>query len=111
MYRKNKSFYEELKDNNVFRNTEKIEEILFKGCFPLNPITTYSLIELSEKIAQNERTLFTFLTDDDTNSLKSFIDNGNNTNRLFNIDKIYDYFKPLLKKSNETLLKEIWIQI
>lgn len=109
-YKKNKSFYEETKDNNVFRNTENIEEILFKGCFPLNPITTYSLIELSEKIAQNERTLFTFLTDDDTNSLKSFIDNGNNTNRLFNIDKIYDYFKPLLKKSNETLLKEIWIK-
>lgn len=109
-YNKNKTFYEELKENNIFRNTENIEEILFKGCFPLNPITTYSLIELSEKIAQNERTLFTFLTDDDTNSLKSFIDNENNTNKLFNIDKIYDYFKPLLKKNNEQLLKEIWIK-
>ena len=109
-YQKNKKFYEEIKENNVFRNTDNIEEILFKGCFPLNPLTTYSLIELSEKIAQNERTLFTFLTDDDSNSLKSFIDNGNNTDRLFNIDKIYDYFKPLLKKSNETLLKEIWIK-
>ena len=109
-YLKNKKNYDELKENIIFKNTENIEEILFKGCFPLNPITTYSLIELSEKIAQNERTLFTFLTDDDTNSLKSFIENEKNFNNLFNIDKIYDYFRPLLKKETDLLIKEIWLK-
>lgn len=109
-YNKNKKNYEEINENGIFKNAENIEEILFKGCFPLNPITTYSLIELSEKIAQNERTLFTFLTDDDVNSLKSFIENEKNVNKLFNIDKIYDYFKPLLKKENETSIKEIWLK-
>ncbi len=109
-YDKNVNFYDNLKENNIFKNVENIEEILFKGCFPLNPITTYSLIELSEKIAQNERTLFTFLTDDDANSLKSFIENEKNTGDLFNINKIYDYFKPLLKKENEQHVKEIWVK-
>lgn len=109
-YIKNKKNYDELKKNIIFKNTDNIETVLFKGCFPLNPITTYSLIELSEKIAQNERTLFTFLTDDDTNSLKSFIENEKNVDNLFNIDKIYDYFKPLLKKENESSIKEIWLK-
>lgn len=109
-YIKNKKNYDELKNNVIFKNTDNIEKVLFKGCFPLNPITTYSLIELSEKIAQNERTLFTFLTDDDTNSLKSFIENEKTVDNLFNIDKIYDYFKPLLKKENESSIKEIWLK-
>lgn len=109
-YVRNNKVYDEIKNNNIFKNVENIDNILFKGCFPLNPITVYSLIELSEKIAQNERTLFTFLTDDDANSLKSFIDNENNIDELFNIDKIYDYFKPLLKKENDAIIKEIWIK-
>lgn len=109
-YEDNKAVYLQFKKANIFKNVENIEEILFKGCFPLNPYTVYSLIGLSEKIAQNERTLFTFLTDDDANSLKSFIKNQNNFNKLFNIDKIYDYFKPILKKETDQYIKEIWIK-
>ena len=99
-------FYLELKELSIFNNTKDVENILFKGCFPLNPLTTYSLIELSEKIAQNERTLFTFLTDDDKNSLKSFIESSNKG--LFNIDKVYDYFEPLFKNTNDSRIKDIW---
>lgn len=105
---KNGILYLSLKDMQIFNNTKDVENILFKGCFPLNPITVYSLIELSEKIAQNERTLFTFLTDDDPNSLKSFIkgtDKG-----LFSNDKIYDYFEPLFKNTNDLKIKEIWLK-
>lgn len=109
-YESNKKTYSQFKNTNIFKNVENIENILFKGCFPLNPFTVYSLIGLSEKIAQNERTLFTFLTDDDVNSLKSFINNEKNFNKLFNIDKIYDYFKPILKKETDTSIKEIWIK-
>lgn len=105
---KNKDFYKKVANLNIFKSVNNIEEVLFKGCFPLNPITVYSLIGLSEKIAQNERTLFTFLTDDDSNSLKSFI--YLNNSGLFGIDKIYDYFRPLLKKENDELIKSIWIK-
>lgn len=107
-FKKEEQFYESIKKINIFRDVNDIEKILFKGCFPLNPITVYSLIGLSEKIAQNERTLFTFLTDDDSNSLKSFI--GNNDKGLFNINKIYDYFKMLFKKENDSLIKDLWIK-
>lgn len=102
----NAHYYMDIKELSIFSNTKDIENILFKGCFPLNPLTTYSLIELSEKIAQNERTLFTFLTDDDSNSLKSFINTS--SDGLFNIDKVYDYFEPLFKNTLDSRIKDIW---
>ncbi len=105
----NKMFYNELKNEFAFCRINKVEETLFKGCFPLNPATVFAVINLSEKIAQNERTLFTFLTDDDVYSLKYFI-NNNKSEELFNVDKIYDYFYSLFKKENNEYIKEIWIK-
>ena len=81
-----KEFYTEIKDEFSFCRNDDCEKVLFKGCYPLNPITVYSVINLSEKIAQNERTLFTFLTDDDTTSLKYYIRNNDN-NDLFNLKR------------------------
>lgn len=104
----NFNFYEELKNLKIFNEVDEIDDVLFKGCFPLNPITVYALIRLSEKIAQNERTLFTFLTDDDVNSLKSFI--KQKETGLFNINSVYDYFKPLFKKETDTYIKDIWVK-
>ena len=49
----------------VFRsNFEKqdFKNIVFKGCYPLNPIASCMLLNVSEKVAQNERTLFTFIS-------------------------------------------------
>lgn len=107
-YNNHLNTYEEIKSLTVFKNVEKIEEILYKGCYPLNPLTVYCLIQLSEKIAQNERTLFTFLTDDDQNGLKYFI--SNNNRGLFNVCKIYDYFKPLFKKETTEVIRNIWLK-
>ncbi len=107
-YIKNLKTYEEIKSLKVFKNVDKIEDVLYKGCYPLNPLTVYCLIQLSEKIAQNERTLFTFLTDDDQNGLKYFI--TNNGKGLFNVNKIYDYFKPLLKKETTEIIRNIWLK-
>ncbi len=102
---KNKKFYDEIKNISVF-NSNKIDEELFVGCFPLNPITVYVLIQLSEFVAQNERTLFTFLSDSDENSFNSFIHNNNDG--LFNVDKIYDYFYNLLQKEETNHIRNIW---
>lgn len=107
-YNKNIKTYDEIKKLSIFKNVDNIENNLFKGCYPLNPLTVYCLVQLSEKIAQNERTLFTFLTDDDQNGLKFFIDN--NDNGLFNVNKIYDYFKPLFKKETNELIRNIWLK-
>ena len=107
-YNKYIKTYEEIKKLSVFKNVDKIEDILYRGCYPLNPLTVYCLVQLSEKIAQNERTLFTFLTDDDQNGLKYFI--SNNGKGLFNVSKIYDYFKPLFKKETTEIIRNIWLK-
>ena len=107
-YDKNLKVYEEIKTLTIFKNVDNIEDILYRGCYPLNPLTVYCLVQLSEKIAQNERTLFTFLTDDDQNGLKYFI--SNNNKGLFKVCKIYDYFRPLFKKETAEEIRNIWLK-
>lgn len=43
------------------------------GCYPLHPVSTFILPRLSERIAQNERTLFTFLSADSSLTLSAFL--------------------------------------
>lgn len=107
--KKNSWIYSNIATNYNFLQTDEYEEKLLKGCFPLNPLTVYCLIELCEKIAQNERTLFTFLTDDDKFSLKTYI-NTSEVGQLVGIEKIYDYFYALLKKEKDDFIKGIWIK-
>lgn len=49
-----------------------------KDCFPLHPVSTFILPRLSERVAQNERTLFTFLSAEGTATLASFLDSYKN---------------------------------
>lgn len=106
-YKDNISFYNSIK-NLSFLNCENINQALFKNCFPLNPITAFSVIALSEYIAQNERTLFTFLSDNDENSFKTFITNNNSG--LFDLSKVYDYFLSMLVNSESQAFKSICLR-
>ncbi len=68
-------------------------------CYPLHPVSTFILPRLSERIAQNERTLFTFLSADGNSTLPSFLKNHNSGSfEVITPDIIYDYFEPLLRK-------------
>lgn len=78
---------------------EDFERVLMKGCFPLAPVTAYALLRISEKVAQNERTIFTFLADEGQGSLPWLLKNGQN--ELVGVDKIYDYFKGLFRENND----------
>ena len=79
---------------------EQREQILH-SCYPLHPLTAYILPRLSELVAQNERTLFTFISDSGKNTLSFLIkqatDAGQST-LLVSPDALYDYFEPLFKK-------------
>ena len=67
--------------------------------YPLHPVSTYILPRLSERVAQNERTLFTFLSANTEATLPAFLENYNeNDFQLITPDLIYDYFEPLFKK-------------
>lgn len=74
------------------------DNILIK-CFPLHPITVYALIKISELVGQNERTLFTFLSQSGENTLSEFlaIERKNEDFSLVTIDAIYDYFSDLFR--------------
>lgn len=75
------------------------KRIVFEGCYPLNPVSAYLLLNISEKVAQNERTLFTFISNDEPNSMARYIAN-HSREMLWSIgaDLIYDYFSGLFKK-------------
>lgn len=90
---------------NEFRN------IIFRGCYPLNPIASYLLLNISEKVAQNERTLFTFISNDEPHSMARFVaDHSADMEWSIDADLIYDYFSSLFKKevSNE-YIHNIWL--
>lgn len=76
------------------------------ACYPLHPVSTFILPRLSERIAQNERTLFTFLSANGQATLPSFLRQYHDSEfSVVTPDLIYDYFEPLFKKeiSNGTL--------
>ncbi len=94
----NNDFISSLKSTNIFTSENQLNYILHNG-FPINPISLYSLIQVSEKVAQNERTLFTFLSDSDRSGFNYFI--NNNDKGLLNVPHIYDYFEDLIKDNEE----------
>lgn len=75
------------------------DNLIFKGCYPLSPVSSYLLLNISEKVAQNERTLFTFISNEAPDSMARYIDE-HEENMPWQIDtaRIYDYFSPLFKK-------------
>ena len=92
-----------LSETNMFseQTNEQLETVIY-DCYPLHPVSTFILPRLSEKVAQNERTLFTFLSSRNKNTLSSFIENANGDFPILTPDYIYDYFEPLFKKEAYT---------
>lgn len=82
----------------MFTDAQGEIETAVRGCFPLHPVSTFILPRLSERVAQNERTLFTFLSAEGTATLTAFLDGYKNDFTLVTPDQIYDYFEPLFKK-------------
>ncbi|MBP6281401.1 MAG: hypothetical protein KA384_05040 [Leptotrichiaceae bacterium] len=74
-------------DINVIKETEKF--------YPLDLLTVNILPDLSQKLAQNERTLFAFLCGNEEKGLKNIM---KTTDEIFiSLADIYDYFEENLK--------------
>lgn len=75
-----------------------ISSVLY-DCYPLHPVSTFILPRLSERVAQNERTLFTFISASGGSTLAAFLKKHDDDEfALVTPDLIYDYFEPLLKQ-------------
>lgn len=86
--------------HNIFSDMseEDIKRTIY-NCYPLHPVSTFILPRLSERIAQNERTLFTFISAPGASTLPGFLSGYKDDHfELITPDMIYDYFEPLLKK-------------
>ncbi|WP_296690202.1 hypothetical protein [Treponema sp. UBA6852] len=123
----NKAQFENLKNVwlgsgfRLFSNLEDdFKDTVLYGCYPLHPVTSYILPRLSEKVAQNERTLFTFLSGNDKNGFSSLIEKLEESGKteadgkeflqggkiiLFTPDVLFDYFENQLQ--NEPYTSEI----
>lgn len=84
------------------------DSIVGNGTFPLTPLSACLLLQLSEKIAQNERTLFTFLTSKDLYSLASYVEQCQDT-AFAGAPLIYDYFSQLLADEKDFAVHGEWI--
>jgi hypothetical protein len=78
--------------NGFSLESEKINP--FEDCYPLHPLTLYALEKLSNRIAQNNRTFFTYLVGDEENSLKKKLESFDlNEFHFVGVNDIYDYFE------------------
>lgn len=64
---------------------------LLTSCAPLHPITALLLGPLFRKLAQNERSLFAFLTSSEPFGFQWFISRASDSNQLYPPDRLYDY--------------------
>jgi hypothetical protein len=90
---------------------EFISEAVVKGCFPLHPITVFALPRVSMKLAQNERTLFTFLAGKDDSPLSSALDKELPDVEYILPWQLFDYFENQIRRSQDEHIKSIWTKV
>ena len=76
-----------------------IEEIVDQ-CFPMHPLTALSLIKMSERAAQNERTLFTYLADS-ASPLTDLIHGNKGEYQLDTVVPVYDWFHNVVREDRD----------
>jgi hypothetical protein len=82
---------------------DELKATVVMGAYPLHPMAVYSLPAVSEKVAQNNRTLFTCLCEDEPGSFKRFLDNAFLDHSaasppMFTVDMLWDYFARDIKQ-------------
>lgn len=85
--------------SSMFPEYEGYEQVMGKGCFPLTPVCAAILLHISERVAQNERTVFTFLAGRERGSLPGLLEES--AEYCVGADAVYDYFRPLFRESSD----------
>lgn len=94
---------------NLFEK-EDFGRIVARGCYPLTPVCAYALLQISEKIGQNERTVFTFLAGNEPGSLMRIME-GRDAEELIGIDCVYDYFRNLFRETvDQPFIHKEWLK-
>ena len=81
----------ELKPSQL--NNDEFGELI-RNCLPLHPIVALVIAPIFRRFAQNERSLFAFLSSNEPHGLQDFLSNqpyDGNTLQMFSIANLYDY--------------------
>ena len=115
-WKNNDAHYQEItKESGSLRcfasqfDSDDFNKLIAEGCFPLTPLSASLLLELSERVAQNERTIFTFITSKDRYSLSSYAKDSENTDYV-GADQIYDYFENQFKDDVTSMVHNEWLK-
>jgi hypothetical protein len=76
-------------------SVEGVDESVLEKIYPLHPLTALILPTLCTRYAQNDRSLFTFLTSSEPFSLRNFLEETEITGDslpTLKLDRVYDYF-------------------
>lgn len=82
---------------DLFDNTDDLS--IVEALLPLHPLTAYALPRLTRRVAQNERTLFTFLADD-TSDVQAHLHTFDDWS-LVGVDALWDYFAEGIRADKE----------
>lgn len=66
--------------------------VLMSNCYPLHPVSAILLPALCQKVAQNERTLFSYLGSHEEFGLQDMLERLASTDELIYPHHVYDYF-------------------
>ena len=98
-----KDYFDEITDTAYrlklfpeFRRDE-IHNIVTLGIYPLHPMSSFCLPKISQRVAQNERTMFLFLSNSGSDTIGPFVNetsiiNSKNQPTLLSADKLWDFF-------------------
>lgn len=82
-----------LLDTGILAGGDKKEaEKLLADCYPLHPVVAVMLPLLCQKVAQNERTLFSYLSGRETHGFLESVQHLSKIGEFIEADKVYDYF-------------------
>ena len=80
--------------------------------FPLHPLATFALAQVSSKVAQNERTMFTFLTTEDRYALSDLLKQKREKGEqrlVITLSDLWDYFAEAIRNDiGRAGVRKIW---
>jgi len=89
-----KALVEILKQNEALPSVmdQKSTVDLMSNCYPLHPVSAILLPALCQKVAQNERTLFSYLGSHEESGLQDMLERLSSTEEWIYPHHVYDYF-------------------
>jgi RNAse (barnase) inhibitor barstar len=89
-------------------NGREKKTIVVENSYPLHPVTLYTLPRLANAVAQNERTLFTFLESNENGGLANYY---NAEKTWYYASNLFDYFEPAFQEfTSDSLIGKSYLK-